>query len=45
VFDPLVREEEVLADLYAPLKDRLVGAQGALKKLAFVTERTIDLDR
>ena len=45
VFEQLVGEEQVLADLYAPLKDRLVGAKGALKKLAFVTERTIDLER
>ena len=45
VFEQLIREEKVLADLYAPLKDRLVGATGALKKLAFVTERTIDLGR
>lgn len=45
VFEQLVREEQVLADLYAPLKQRLVGAKGALQKLAFVTERTIDLDR
>jgi hypothetical protein len=45
VFEQLVREEHVLVDLYAPLKDRLVGAKGALKKLGFVTERTIDLER
>jgi ABC-type lipoprotein export system ATPase subunit len=45
VFEQLVGEEQVLADLYAPLKDRLVGAEGALKKLAFVTERTIDVER
>ena len=45
MFEQLVREEQVLADLYAPLKQRLVGAKGALQKLAFVTERTIDLDR
>lgn len=45
IFEQLVREEQVLADLYAPLKQRLVEAKGALQKLAFVTERTIDLDR
>jgi GST-like protein len=45
VFEQLVREEHVLAGLYAPLKERLVGAKGALKKLAFVTERTVDLER
>lgn len=45
IFEQLVREEQVLADIYAPLKQRLVGANGALQKLAFVTERTIDLNR
>jgi hypothetical protein len=39
-----VQEEEVLGNLYAPLKTRLDGAKGALSKLAFVTERTLDLD-
>jgi energy-coupling factor transporter ATP-binding protein EcfA2 len=45
VFEQLVSEERVLTDLYAPLRGRLVDAHGALKKLAFVTERTIDLER
>jgi hypothetical protein len=44
VFEQLVQEEEVLDTLYAPLKTRLDGAKGALSKLAFVTERTIDLE-
>jgi ABC-type lipoprotein export system ATPase subunit len=44
VFAQLVKEEGVLSTLYAPLKTRLVDAKGALGKLAFVTERTIDLD-
>src|SRR5262249_53495569 len=43
VFEQLVKEEEVLANLYSPLKERLAGAQGALGKLAFVTERTVDV--
>ncbi len=45
VFEQLIREEDVLGNLYAPLKERLVGKKGALGKLAFVTERTVDLDR
>jgi hypothetical protein len=45
VFDQLVEEEKVLKDLYAPLRDRLVGADGALAKLAFVIERAVDLGR
>lgn len=44
VFEQLVNEEMVLSQLYAPLKNRLSGAKGALAKLAFVTERTVDLD-
>jgi ABC-type lipoprotein export system ATPase subunit len=45
VFGQLVKEEGVLSTLYAPLKSRLVGGKGALGKLAFVTERTVDLVR
>jgi ABC-type lipoprotein export system ATPase subunit len=45
VFEQLVNEEKVLGDLYAPLEERLVGAKGALGKLAFVIERTLDLER
>ena len=44
VFEQLTKEEGVLSTLYAPLKARLIDARGALGKLAFVTERTIDLD-
>ena len=45
IFEQLVQEEKVLGTLYAPLKERLQGTTGALTKLAFVTERTVDLDR
>jgi hypothetical protein len=45
VFDQLVEEEKVLKDLYAPLRDRLVGADGTLAKLAFVIERAVDPGR
>jgi hypothetical protein len=45
IFEQLVKEETVLSSLYAPLKERLVGAKGALGKLAFVTERTVDVKR
>lgn len=45
VFEQLIEEEKVLDSLYAPLKQRLANATGALSKLAFVTERTVDLAR
>ena len=45
IFERLIEEETALGGLYAPLKARIVDAKGALGKLAFIVERTIDLER
>ncbi len=39
----IVEEEEVLRQLYAPLERALVDREGALRKLAFVVRRKVDL--
>jgi ABC-type lipoprotein export system ATPase subunit len=39
-----VKEEEQLATLYEPLSTQLESAHGALRKLAFVVRRNVDLD-
>ena len=44
VFEQLIQEEAVLGRLYAPLKQRLQNSTGALAKLTFVIERTVDLE-
>jgi hypothetical protein len=44
VFATMVEEEQVLRDLYAPLKHELGEAAGALSKLEFVVRRRVDLD-
>lgn len=44
VFKTFVEEEQTLADLYGPLRDRLKGAKGALAKLEFVVQREVGLD-
>ncbi len=44
VFEEIDREEGILAELYAPLRSRLTGATGALGKLTFAIERTVDVD-
>ena len=42
--ETIVREEELLRTLYAPLEASLKGATGALTKLRFVVKRSVDLD-
>lgn len=44
VFATLVKQQQILETLYAPLKTELAAAQGALTKLQFQVARTIDLD-
>lgn len=44
VFATMVEEEQVLRQLYAPLKRELGAAAGALSKLEFVVRRHVDLD-
>ena len=43
VFKTFVEEEQALRQLYAPLGERLVDAQGALTKLSFSVRRRVDL--
>jgi hypothetical protein len=43
VFDGIVAEEDELALLYSPLKERLEAEEGALGKLSFSVRRTVDL--
>ena len=43
-FHTIVQEEEILKKLYAPLRATLEGSAGTLAKLAFVVERTVDID-
>jgi hypothetical protein len=44
VFDTLSEEQHVLENLYAPLREDLSDATGALVKLQFIVERHVDLD-
>jgi hypothetical protein len=43
VFDSIVAEEQVLNDLYSPIKSRIEASSGTLSKLAFSVRRTADL--
>lgn len=45
VFRTIVHEEDVLKKLYAPLRTTLEGSAGTLAKLAFVVERTVDINK
>jgi ABC-type Mn2+/Zn2+ transport system ATPase subunit len=45
VFDSIIAEENVLGELYSPIKQRLEASQGTLNKLAFSVRRTADLDQ
>ncbi len=44
IFKTLTDEEEVLADVYAPLKGELSSASGTLGKLRFVVQRRVDVE-
>jgi energy-coupling factor transporter ATP-binding protein EcfA2 len=44
VIKSIVEEEDILNDLYLPLRKTLNAAAGTLAKLAFVVERQVDLD-
>jgi ABC-type multidrug transport system ATPase subunit len=44
VIKSIVEEENILNDLYLPLRQTLNAAAGTLAKLAFVVEREVDLD-
>jgi hypothetical protein len=44
IFDTVQSEQDVLADLYQPLMDRLQHAGSTLKKLSFTVTREVNLD-
>lgn len=43
IFEAIVEEELQLADLYAPIKERIDEAAGSLSKLSFSVRRNVDL--
>jgi hypothetical protein len=43
VFHAILPEENVLNELYTPIKARLTGTQGTLRKLAFTVTRRADI--
>ena len=43
LFDAVVKEQNALAELYAPLMERLAEMQGTLKKLSFKVSRIADV--
>lgn len=45
IFKAIVEEEEVLSELYAPIKARIDGASGSLSKLSFSVRRIVDLEQ
>lgn len=45
IFEAIVEEEHELADLYAPIKERIKGAAGSLSNLSFSVRRIVDLER
>ncbi|MGF6457856.1 TrlF family AAA-like ATPase [Pseudomonas frederiksbergensis] len=44
VFEAIIREQQALANLYAPLMARLGASSGTLKKLSFSVRRIADVD-
>ena len=44
VIGAITSEEQVLAELYAPLMTRLAGTTGSLSKLSFTVSRSVDVD-
>lgn len=45
LFDAVVKEQNALTELYAPLMERLAAMQGTLKKLSFKVSRIADVAR
>ena len=45
VFDAIIGEQTVLAELYSPLMKRLEAAQGSLRKLSISVSRVADVNR
>lgn len=44
-FRTIVEEEEILKKLYSPLRTTLESSGGTLAKLAFIVERTVDIEK
>lgn len=44
VFDAILAEQQVLVDLYAPIRDRLAAGSATLQKLSFTVERVADVE-
>jgi len=44
-FDAIIDEQNVLADLYQPIRTRLAASSGTLNKLSFAVVRTVDVAR
>ena len=45
IFEAIINEQSVLAELYAPLMDRLSATVGTLNKLGFSVRRIVDVNR
>jgi hypothetical protein len=45
VFDAIVKEQNALIALYAPLMERLAASSGTLRKLSFSVSRVVDADK
>ncbi len=45
VFDYVLSEQTVLAQLYAPIQDQLKSAKGALNKLSFAVTRNVNVEK
>ncbi|TWA75176.1 putative AbiEii toxin of type IV toxin-antitoxin system, partial [Azospirillum brasilense] len=43
IFEAIVAEQDVLTDLYAPIRKRLEAASGTLRKLSFTVTRVADV--
>ncbi len=43
IFEAIAAEQEVLADLYSPIRKRLEAASGTLRKLSFTVTRVADV--
>lgn len=45
IFEAIIKEQEALAELYAPLMERLSESSGTLGKLGFYVRRVVDVEQ
>lgn len=45
IFEAIINEQTVLAELYAPLMSRLASSSGTLGKLSFSVQRVVDIEK